>query len=221
MKKYFLAALILAALTVNKKANAQQGFSLSVKATPQLSFLQNADDRDNSIIDHKATFNGNFGIGAGYNFTPSIGVGMDVVYSLQGQKYKFLGAESGKEINRKVNYVKVPVYFTYTYNPDKPVSFIGKVGPQVSFLTSSKLTDNNGNTLKSNTKAFYKDVTFGGMAAAGAQFKLDKKMYLTTMARFDYDFTNAENKNNSFYPAGRAKTYNMTAGLELGLKYML
>jgi Outer membrane protein beta-barrel domain len=221
MKKYFLAVLVLAALTVNKKANAQQGFSLSVKATPQLSFLQNSDDRDNSVIDHKATFNGNFGIGAGYNFTPKFGVGMDAVYSLQGQKYKFLGAESGNEINQKVNYVKVPVYFTYTYNPDKPVSFIGKVGPQVSFLTSSKLTDNNGNTLKSDTKDRYKDVTFGGMAAAGVQFKLDTKMYLTTMARFDYDFTNAENHNNSFYPAGRAKTYNMTAGLELGLKYIL
>jgi len=220
MKKYFLAVFVLTALTVSKKANAQQGFSVSVKATPQFSFLQNSDDRDNSIIDRKGTFNGNFGIGAGYNFTPSLGVGIDAVYSLQGQKYKFLGAGMGREINQKLNYVKVPVYFTYTYNPDKPVSFIGKVGPQVSFLTSSKLTDNNGNTLKSNTKDHFKDVTYGGMAAAGVQFKLDKRMYLTTMARFDYDFTNAEDKNDAFYP-GRAKTYNMTAGLEVGLKYML
>jgi hypothetical protein len=220
MKKYFLAVFVLTALTVSKNANAQQGFSVSVKATPQFSFLQNSDDRDNSIIDRKATFNGNFGIGAAYNLTPSIGWGVDVVYSLQGQKYKFLGAGQGREINQKLNYVKVPVYFTYTYNPDKPVSFIGKVGPQVSFLTSSKLTDNNGNTLKADTKSHFKDVTYGGMAAAGVQFKLDKRMYLTTMARFDYDFTNAEDKNDAFY-TGRAKTYNMTAGLELGLKYML
>jgi Outer membrane protein beta-barrel domain len=221
MKKYLLAALLLAALTVNKKANAQQGFSLSVKATPQFSFLQNADDRDNAAINHKATFNGNFGIGAGYNFTPALGVGIDVVYSLQGQKYNFTGSESGKQIDQKVNYVKVPVYFTYTLNPDKAVSFIGKVGPQISFLTSSKLTDNNGNTIKSNTNDQYKDVTYGGMAAAGAQFKLEQKLFLTTMARFDYDLSNAENQNNSSIPAGRAKTHNMTAGLEIGLKYML
>jgi hypothetical protein len=220
MKKYFLAAFVLTALTVSKKADAQQGFSISVKTTPQFSFLQNADDRGNSIIDRKATFNANFGIGAGYNFTPSLGVGMDVVYSLQGQKYKFLEPGFSNEINQKVNYVKIPVYFSYTYNPDKPVSFIGKIGPQVSFLTSSKLTDNDGNTIKSDTKDHFKDVTFGGMAAAGAQFKLDKRMFLTTMARFDYDFTTAESHNNNFYP-GRAKTYNMTAGLEIGLKYML
>ena len=39
MKKMFLAALVLAVFTVNKKANAQQGFSVSVKTTPLVSFL--------------------------------------------------------------------------------------------------------------------------------------------------------------------------------------
>ena len=125
MKKIFLAALVLAVFTVNKKANAQQGFSVSVKTTPQFSFLQNKDDRDNGSIEQKATVNANFGIGAGYNFTPALGVGMDVLYSLQGQRYEINGIEA----NRKVDYVKIPVYFTYNRNPDKPVSFIGKIGP--------------------------------------------------------------------------------------------
>ena len=217
MKKMFLAALVLAVSTVNKKANAQQGFSVSVKTTPLFSFLQNKDDRDNSRIEQKATVNANFGIGAGYNFTPKLGVGMDVLYSLQGQRYEI----NGMETRQKVNYVKIPVYFTYNGNPGKPVSFIGKIGPQLSVLTDSKLTDNNGHTLKSNTKDLYEDVTFGGMAAAGAQIKLKRRLYLSTMARFDYDFTNAEDHTNSYYPAGRAKTHNMTTGLEVGLKYML
>jgi hypothetical protein len=60
-----------------------------------------------------------------------------------------------------------------------------KLVPRVSFLASSKLTDDNGHNLKSDTKDLYKKVTFGGMAAAGVQFKLDKKLYLTSMARFD------------------------------------
>jgi len=216
MKKFFLAALTLAVFMVNKKANAQQGFSVSVKASPQFSFLQNKDDRDNSGIQHKATVNGNFGIGAGYNFTPALGVGMDLLYSPQGQRYEI----NRTEIIQKVHYIKIPVYFTYTHNPSKPVSFIGKIGPQLSFLTGSKLTDNNGHTLKSDTKDFYKDVTLGGMAAAGAQFKLDSRLFLTTMARFDYDFTNADH-SNSYYSEGRSKTYNMTTGVELGLKYLL
>ena len=217
MKKIFLAVLAIAAFAMNNQANAQKGFSVSVKATPQFSFLQNKDDRDNNSIDKKATFNASFGAGAGYNFTDKLGAGMDVLYSMQGQRYK----TNGFEVNQKVNYLKVPVYFSYISNPSKTVSFTGKIGPQVSFLTGSKLTDNDGNNIKSDTKDLYKNVTFGGMAAAGAQFKLDKKLYLTTMARFDYDFTNAEDHNKSFYPAGRAKTYNMTTGLEVGLKYIL
>jgi Outer membrane protein beta-barrel domain len=217
MKKILLAAFVFAAFTVSKKANAQQGFSVSVKATPQFSFLQNKDDRDNSSIQQKTTVNANFGIGAGYNFTPKLGIGLDVLYSLQGQRSEIIG----KEINQRVHYVKIPAYFVYNNNPSKPVSFVGKIGPQVSILTGSKLTDDNGNTLKSNTKDLYNNITFGGMLAAGAQFKLNRKLFLTTMARFDYDFTNAEDDSFPYYPAGRDKTYNMTTGLELGLKYLL
>jgi Outer membrane protein beta-barrel domain len=217
MKKFFLAALVLAVVTVNKKANAQQGFSVSVKTTPQFSSLRNKDDRDNGSIEHKATVNASFGIGAGYNFTPKLGVGMDVLYSSQGQRYEI----DGMETKQNVNYVKIPVYFTYNGNPNKPISFVGKIGPQLSVLTNSKLTDNIGNTLKSDTKDLYKNVTFGGMAAGGAQFKLESRLFLTTMVHFDYDFTNAEDHNNPYYPAGRAKTHNMTTGVEVGFKYML
>jgi hypothetical protein len=217
MKRFFLAALAVTALMMNNEANAQNGFSLSVKATPQISFLQNQDDNDNSILDKQITFNTNFGIGAGYNFTKRLGVGMDVLYSLQGQRYKI----NGIEIKQKVNYVKIPVYFSYNGDASKTVSFIGKVGPQLSILADSKLTNKDGNDIKPNTKDRYNDATFGAMAGAGAQFKLNKKLFLTTMARFDYDFTNAEDDNYRYYASGRAKTYNMTTGLEVGLKYLL
>jgi len=217
MKRIFLAALAVAALMTNNEANAQQGFSLSVKATPQVSFLQNEDDNDNSILDRKATFNANFGIGANYNFTKRSGIGMDVLYSLQGQRYEI----NGTETKQKINYVKIPVYYSYNGDASKTVSFIGKVGPQVSILTDSKLTDKDGEDINADTKDRYNDVTFGAMAAAGAQFKLSNKVFLTTMTRFDYDFTNAEDDSYHYYPAGRAKTYNGTLGLEVGLKYLL
>ena len=204
---------------MNKKANAQQGFSVSVKTTPQFSFLQNKDDRDNSSIEQKATVNANFGIGAGLQLSHLACRCLAWTYCIPCKANVMKLTEY--EANRKVDYVKIPVYFTYNRNPDKPVSFIGKIGPQVSVLTNSKLTDNNGHTLKSNTNNFYKDVTFGGMAAGGAQFKLDRRLFLTTMARFDYDFTNAEDHTNPYYPAGRTKTHNMTTGMEVGLKYML
>ena len=218
MKKFFIYAIALAGSTsLTYKAQAQQGFSVSVKANPQFSFLQNKNDNDNNSYSRKATFNSNFGAGGAYNFDKYLGVGVDVLYSLQGQKYVL----NSVEFNQKIDYLKVPVYFTYNTDASKIVSFIGKVGPQVSFLTNAKLTDNNSGKALDDTKDRYKTTTFGGAAVAGVQFKVQPNLYITTAARFDYDFTNAEDKDYASYRPGRAKTHNSTAGLEVGLKYML
>lgn len=215
MKKYFIYAF--AGLAIFNTATAQKGFSISVKATPQFSFLQNEDDNNNIRYDRQTTFNTNFGVGAGYNFHKNMGVGLDVLYSLQGERYE----ANNTEYNQKVNYVKVPVYFTYNSDASKPVSFIGKVGPQVSFLASSKLTDDDGDDIKGDTKDSYKTATLGGAALAGAQFRLAPDLFLTTAVRFDSDFTNAEDEDYFGYVQGRAKTYNITTGLEVGLKLRL
>jgi hypothetical protein len=207
--------MVMMAMTTN--VNAQKGFNLSVKATPEFSFLLNKDDNDNNLYNSKATFNTNFGIGAGYNFTKNIGVAIDGLYSMQGQKYEL----SGEEYNQKVNYVKVPVYFTYNTNPQKSISFSGKIGPQVSFLTTSKLTNDDGKDLVGDTNDRYEKATFGGAAEAGIQLRMDRNLFLTAGVKFDVDFTNAEDKDYTSYPSGRAETYNMTSGLEVGFKYFL
>ncbi len=217
MKTFFIYATMFMGLITASRVNAQQGFSVSVKGTPQFSFLQNSDDNNNNSYSRKATFNTNFGVGAGYNFTKYLGVGIDALYSLQGQKYTL----NSIEYNQKINYVKVPVYFTYNTDASKVVSFIGKVGPQVSFLADAKLTDKNSGKTIDETKDRFETATFGGAAVAGAQFKVQPQLYVTAAARFDYDFTNAEDKDYVDYTPGRAKTYNSTAGLEVGLKYLL
>ena len=218
MKKFFMYAFALGSLITVNTVNAQKGFSVSVKGTPQFRFLENKDDNNNNSYSRKATFNANFGIGGAYNFTNKLGVGADVLYSLQGQRYTI---NNSNEFNQKNEYIKVPVYFSYNTNPSKKISFIGKLGPQVSFITTSKLDDKDGNEIIGDTKNRYKSTTFGGMALAGAQYKLNHNLYLSTAVRFDTDFTNAEDDTYSGYVAGRAKTYNMTAGVEVGLKYML
>jgi len=216
MKKILLGTAMLLSLAAFNQASAQKGFSLSVKGTPQFSWLSNSDDNDNSNYSKKTTFNTNFGIGGAYNFTDNLGVGLDVLYSLQGQKYNL----GGTEFHQKVDYLKLPLMFLYNTNPSKPVSFIAKLGPQLSIRTSAKLDNKDGDELADNKDAF-KSTTFGGVAVAGVQFRLDKSLYLTTAARYDYDFTNAENKDIAGYTPGRADTHNMTAGLEVGLKYLL
>jgi len=214
MKKILFSTAFVLALAAFNQVSAQKGLSLSVKGIPQFSWLQNSDDNDNNSFSKKSTFNASFGVGAAYNFTNNLGVGLDVLYSLQGQKYNL----AGKEYHQKNNYLKLPVMFLYNTDPSKTVSFIGKVGPQLSILTSAKVDDGDGNELLDNKDA-YKSVTFGGVAVAGVQFRLNSALYLTTAARYDYDFTNAEEKDNT--AAGRASTHNMTAGLEVGLKYLL
>ena len=216
MKKILMSAFAVAVMTgVGSNAMAQKGFNLSVKATPQFSFLQNSDDNDDSKIERKATFNTNFGIGAGYNFNENMGIGADVLYSLQGQKYDV----SGVELNQKLEYVKVPVFFSYNTDASKTTSFYGKIGPQVSFLTNAKITAPDGKDAFVENKDRYEDVTFGGMANAGVQFKLSPNIFLQTGLNFDYDFTNAENKDFPLVVAGRANTSNITAGVQIGLKY--
>lgn len=215
MKKLVICLFAFAGAASPGKALAQKGFSASVKTTPQFVFLENKDDNNNNNYQAKATFNTDFGIGGAYNFKDKLGLGVDLLYSLQGQRYKF----SGIEYNQTNEYIKVPVYFTYNSNPSKIVSFVGKVGPQVSFITSSKLEDKDGKTILSDTKDRYESSTFGGAALAGLRIKLDQNMSVVTTARFDYDFTNAEDKAYVGYTSARSDTYNMTAGIEVGLEY--
>ena len=68
-------------------AHSQKGLSITLKSTPQFSFLNNETDENNSRYDWRSTFNTNFGVGAEYKFNNTVGVGIDLLYSNQWQKY--------------------------------------------------------------------------------------------------------------------------------------
>lgn len=215
MKTFLIYTAVFLAALIGQNASAQKGWSLHAKALPQFSAMQNEEDNDLEEYDRQTTIHEAFGIGAGYNFTRRAGLELGVLYSLQGQKYTL----DGEELKQKMNYIKLPLTFNYTFNPNDKVLVIGKLGPQVSILSASKLKDADGKTLIGNTKAFFNDVTFGGVAGISTQFRLGKQWHFTTGLRYDIDFTNAENKNHPDYTTGRKKTQNMTGGVELGLKY--
>lgn len=216
MKKFLMSAFTVAVMAgFATNASAQEGFNVSVKGVPQFTFLQNSDDSDNGALSKKATFNTKFGIGAGYNFTENMGIGVDAMYSFQGQKYEIQGVKA----QQNLEYVKIPVYFSYTTDPSQLVSFYGKIGPQLSLLTNAEFEHNGEPTIEN--KDAYKNAIFGGMADVGVQFKLQPKLYLSTGINFDYDFTNAENKDYIGYTSGRSNTNNMTVGLQVGLKYQI
>lgn len=214
MKKSILSVIAIAVLASVNTLNAQDKWSVSVKGSPALSWLHNSDDKDLPGFDNKTKFSGNFGVGVEYALSQHFGLGLDALYSLQGRKFK----QSNTEYNQKNSYIKIPLYASYRTPLSNSVAFVGKLGPQLSILTNSDLKAGN---VKTDTKDRYKDVTFGGMANAGVEFALSKTLALGTGIRFDYDFTNAEDKDYVNYPANRAKSHNSTLGLEIGLKYKL
>lgn len=179
--------------------------------------MLNSDDKDAPDFKRKATFGASFGVGAGYNFTNNLGLGLDVLYSIQGQKYEV----NGVEFNQKVNYLKIPLMFTYNTNPSAPVVFTAKAGPQLGLRMGAKVTDSDNNDIIGDAKDMYSSVDFGAVAGAGVRFALTQKLSLDAGIRFDYSFTNAENSDYVHYAPGRANTNNMTAGIELGLRYHL
>ncbi len=217
MKQLFVAALALISFTSVNQAQAQKGLSLSVKGAPQLSWMHNEDDNDDNSLDMKPMPSASFGVGIGYGFTKNLGVQLDGLYAIQGRKFE----TNNNDLYQQVHYIKVAPMFTYTSSSIGIVSFTGKIGPQVSFLTSSKLTDDDGDKVMGNMNSLYEKVTFGGVSNLGAQFQLTKKLFLTSGVRFDMDFTNAENEDHISYPSNRATTLNSSLGLELGVKFQL
>ena len=217
MKNIFTYVFLIPSLLSVLNVHAQKGLSLNLKASPQFSFLFNENNEHNKKYDRKATFRAGFGLGAEYGFNTHMGVGLDVYYSLQGQRYKF----DNKEYNQRLDYIKIPILFTYQSNVLKPVSLIGRVGPQLSILTAAQLKDDEGLNLPGGSESRFESTTFGGVAAVGAQFKLNRRSYLTSSVRFDYDFTNAEDDTYPGYNQAREKTHSSTLGLEVGFRYLL
>lgn len=217
MKKYMILGTALVAALSTTAVSAQQGLNLSVKGIGQTSWMLNADNSDADAYDYKTTIVPAFGLGVGYGITDRMGVGLDVLYSMQGQRSEL----SGTETFQRNDYLKLPLMFTYSTDPSKNTMFLAKVGPQLGLLTSSKLNDKDGETLIDDTKDSYMSTDFGAMLSLGASFRLTENLRLNTSLRGDYMFTNAEDEDAAGYPAGRASTNNTTAGLEVGLTYYL
>jgi len=205
-------------------ASAQEGFQLGIEGTPHLSWLINKDDQKNTLFEEVYNLNGALGISAQYGFTKSAGIGVNAIYSLQGQSYKYNGVEQVK----RVEYIKIPLMFIYNYEMNSTWAFIGKIGPQIELLMNAKLTDKDGNTIVSDQKDAYANYDIAGVASAGFGVKLSDMITLDAALRYDYGFTDAENKDykkNINHPNGavvtsRAMTYNSTAGITIGLRYL-
>lgn len=222
----FIATSILA---TTFSANAQEGLILGTEGTPQMSWLLNKDDINNSNFKYENTFDVCFGMSSQYGFDKNMGIGLNVLYSFQGQRYKLNGVERIK----KVDYLKVPLMFVYCYEINSKFMLTGKVGPQLDLLMNARLTDKDGKNIVSDQKKAYEDYEIAAVASAGIGYKLIDNLFLDAAFRYDYAFTDAENKSyqthinnpltttNGNGTSTRKITNNETLGITVGIRYLI
>ena len=226
MKKIVIsAALITVSMIVqHNSAKAQEGFQAGIEVTPQMSWLLNEDDLVSDRFEYLNNFNSSFGISAQYGFSPTMGLGINFLYSYQGQRYKFDGVEQIK----KLEYLKIPIVLVINYDINPNWMFIGKIGPQLDVLSNARLTDKDGTIIVNDQKNAYEDIEVAGIASVGFGLKLTEMLSVDAALRGDFGFTNAENEDydkNINHPNGaivktRAITNNANAGLTIGVRYL-
>lgn len=220
MKKYFFL-FVFSSLTI--VSYGQRGLFVGVKGGPQSTWMLNSTDSDNPDFSYVNTIRANFGISMGYNFTNGVGLGLDVLYSAQGQKYEVDPLESF----RRVNYLKVPILLNLTTYGESTVFGYLNVGPQFGFLLSAK--DDTADAFlglfgaSTDWKDAYKPINIGAVLGFGAGFNLTDFLQLTAGLRLDYAFTDAEDKDSPLFELDqtRANTYNTTGALEIGVRYVM
>ncbi len=223
--------MLIIVFIMNFRGKCQTNILIGVEATPQMSWLLNEDDLNNKAFNYLSTFNTSFGVSGQFGFTPHSAVGINLLYSFQGQRFKLDGVER----NKHVDYIKIPIMYVCTTPISSNLLFIGKIGPQVGILTNAQLIDKEGMTLLMDQKSWYMKSDIGAAAYVGFGLKLGPDVILDASVRADYGFSNAEYKHNklnindaSTIGAGnesastaRAVTHNMTAGISIGLRFLL
>lgn len=225
---------------------AQQGFHVGYKVAPQSVWMFNGDNSDNAGYRYVSTWGVAHGPSLAYWFKPTVGVGLDLLFSKQGQKFQ-VRKDSEFTNQLTLKYIKLPILLHFSSDPEQPVMFTGQFGPQFAFLTKGELDveEAGGVFVPGNTydvKTGYKSTNIGWVLGfgMGTNFGTDF-LGMTIQLRFDFGFTDAENKPDddklaatlasdpkSYYyyysspdPAERPTTFNTTGGIEIGFKYIL
>ena len=84
MKKLILIAFVALAFTAVK---AQQGLHIAFKVGPQSSWVFNSENSDDPNFRYISSWGMLIGPSFSYNFNGTVGVGMDFLFSKQGQKF--------------------------------------------------------------------------------------------------------------------------------------
>jgi len=223
MRRLTLLIFIFSLLVV--RSMAQGSFQMGIRFNPEYTAIFNKNDREaGAELDFKSHFTYlSFGVGGLYNFNKNVGIGVDVLFSREGQG--FSGNFNGSALNEaayssvvgkqlslndtaisgsyvalaELNYIKIPVMLSLTTDNTRPVFFSALVGPQLNILYDVAQEVNEEDMDYPNTdftpKSLYHKAVISGVAAVGAGYNLGSHLVISTRLRFDYGFTDAEKKD--------------------------
>jgi hypothetical protein len=141
---------------------SQKGFNVQIDLQPGVSFLTGkwkllSTYGSDAYMKKSFTFSFEGGGTAGYNFTDHLGVSAGIFYASQGQNYQTFNYTSklygsytdNSSLNQtiRLSYIKIPIKFVYSTDPEKPFSFTGSAGFYVGILACYKETVKNNTSV--------------------------------------------------------------------------
>jgi len=223
MKKIITVIAVYMGLATSLYAQGKLG--IGIRVNPEFSNIINKNDadagRDVDLENHFTYLS--FGVGALYNINKNVGIGLDILFSREGQAFsgRFDGSsfddgaysstvlkqmllnnkeEEGDYVAlAELNYIKLPIMLSLTTDNTRPAFFTMLVGPQVNFLYNVAQEVNEVDYEYPHSditpKDLYRPVTLGGMIALGGGYNLTSHLVLSARIRIDYGFNDAENKD--------------------------
>jgi hypothetical protein len=123
-----------------------QGFSMGFYLQPQMTKIGGdiTYETTNAVykIKPETSYGFAFGLQSAYHFSTSTALSFGVTFSTQQQNYEDLSLMTAPDVQSKttystrVDYIKLPLLFEYTLNPDKKVAFNIYGGLHIGFLAS-------------------------------------------------------------------------------------
>jgi hypothetical protein len=138
LKKINSAFLLIPLLAFAITAGAQEGLHMTVLGQVQSSTISGdffvKDFQNNDFaLKKESTLGFQAGIAGGYGFTDNLGVSLGVYYAVQGQHYtdykeEALGLSYTFKRSTSLNYIKVPLHFTFISDASAAITFSGFAG---------------------------------------------------------------------------------------------
>ena len=213
MKQTFAIATILICITVKA-----QNFSIGPTIGFGHSWISNQVEED-------LMFNPSWNAGLSFNYSTkkNFGIGADLKYLTEGNKFSYLGAyipeapPSGKTTEwHHFNYLRLPVKFIYFFGqPGKRLRPKIYAGPDFGIGTKLQVVEkNNGDKYKAGVETYYKSFDVGITAAAGLNFRLASSTWLNTDVAYYNGLQNISKTNSN----NRNRNIELSIGLLTGLK---